>query len=573
MNARFSAALAAGAERLTAWADLLDSINVFPVADGDTGRNLAASLIPLRGGNGDREELTRRLLLSARGNSGNISARFFSGFLICDNQEQLHPAVMLGRDRARRAVSDPKEGTILTFFDGLASCLEETDMVADPAGADGVVERLEQVVRDTSTQLPVLAEAGVVDSGALGMFIFFEAFFDAYFEMNGGLRSVARRFENLIDINPFWQGRSGAGVCVDAVLEAGDRTDEVLREITDLGDDVVTIRHGDLFKVHFHAKGDEARLRERIEGLANLVRWTSDDLGAQTTSFLISPRQQALHIMTDAAGSVTRDEARRLGITLLESYVNVGPHSIPETHLPPEDLYRVMREGAPVSTSQASVFERHQHYQSVLSVYPEVLYLCVGSVYTGNFQTVTEWQGANDPEGRLMVVDTGTASGRLGLTAIATARFSMETKNPAAVTAFAQRALERCEEYLFLDRLHYVARGGRLSKGSAFFGDLIHMKPVVSPTPEGVQKVAVLRNRNQQLRYAVDRVRAAPGPDAPSLILLQYSDNMEWVAGDAKAAIQGSVPSAEILVRPLSLTTGCHTGPGSWGVAFLPELT
>ncbi len=78
----FRQALIAGVERLTAWADLLDRINVFPIADGDTGRNLLISLAPLRHPNRDKQVLARDLLLSARGNSGNIASQFFQSLFV-----------------------------------------------------------------------------------------------------------------------------------------------------------------------------------------------------------------------------------------------------------------------------------------------------------------------------------------------------------------------------------------------------------------------------------------------------------------------------------------------------------
>ena len=97
MDAPFAPALIAGVERVTAWADLLDEINVFPVADGDTGRNLVVSLAPLRRIARGREQTVRELLLSARGNSGNIAARFFSGLLMADTLENMAGAIRQGR--------------------------------------------------------------------------------------------------------------------------------------------------------------------------------------------------------------------------------------------------------------------------------------------------------------------------------------------------------------------------------------------------------------------------------------------------------------------------------------------
>jgi len=119
----FRQALAAGIERLTAWADLLDRINVFPVADGDTGRNLVISLAPLRQQDREISLLARNLLLSARGNSGNIASWFFQCFIQAASRENLPEKVRLGRDRAWQALPNPRPGTMLSFFDALATVL------------------------------------------------------------------------------------------------------------------------------------------------------------------------------------------------------------------------------------------------------------------------------------------------------------------------------------------------------------------------------------------------------------------------------------------------------------------
>ncbi|MCE5264322.1 MAG: DAK2 domain-containing protein, partial [Deltaproteobacteria bacterium] len=146
MESPFPQALTAGFERVAAWADLLDEINVFPVADGDTGRNLVASLSPLRQQTLGRERIARELLLSARGNSGNIAARFFSGLLTADSAEALPNAVRQGRDRAWMAVNDPKPGTMLTVFDALADAMAESPATFDGPWRERVLRKLEEAV-------------------------------------------------------------------------------------------------------------------------------------------------------------------------------------------------------------------------------------------------------------------------------------------------------------------------------------------------------------------------------------------------------------------------------------------
>jgi DegV family protein with EDD domain len=276
--------------------------------------------------------------------------------------------------------------------------------------------------------------------------------------------------------------------------------------------------------------------------------------------------------MTDAAGSVTRKDAKKYGLTLLNSYLTVGEKCLPETYFNSEEVYNAMRQGVKVSTSQASIYERHQIYESVLNRFEKVLYLCVGSVFTGNFDVVMEWKKHNDPQNRLLVIDTGAASGRLGTIALATVRYLAETNNMEKTFAFAQKAVQACEEYVFLDKLQYLAAGGRLSKTSAFFGDMLHMKPVISPQPEGAKKVGVVRNQEDQLKMAVERLAASLQRNSRAFIMLEYSDNHDWVKGTVKNIFEESYPRAEIILQPLSLTSGAHMGPGTWAVAFLPQM-
>jgi uncharacterized protein len=246
---------------------------------------------------------------------------------------------------------------------------------------------------------------------------------------------------------------------------------------------------------------------------------------------------------------------------------------MPETYYHPEELYKAMLKGVKVSTSQASVYERHQFYQSVLERFEKVLYLCVGSVYTGNYQTALQWKKEHNKQDGFLVMDTGAASGRLGTIALATARYLAETNDMKKTVIFARKAVQECEEYVFLDKLQYLAQGGRLSKTSAMFGDMLHMKPVVSPMPEGVKKVGVVRNQEDQLKFALKKLDASIKGDSRAFIMLEYSDNKNWVEGTVKKKLEELYPDAEIILQPLSLTSGAHMGPGTWGVAFLPEVT
>ena len=562
--------LIAGLERLAARAELLDSINVFPIADGDTGRNLSISLIPLRGIDQPKEKFIHQLLLSARGNSGNIASQFFSAFCAAESIAELAERAREGTAKAWQAVSNPRAGTMLSVFDALADVLPQ-EINPDKQTVDTIIVRLEKTVHETYEQLPRLKEAGVVDAGALGMYIFFEGFFYALAGIPDDCRPVTETFKNRLQILPSFQENTESGYCVDFVIKAPYYSSDEIKIITSTQEEVIIIPEGDFYKIHLHTQ-DKEDVRSQISGLGNVVNWEDDNLASQIEEFkhsLTGP----LHIMTDAAGSVTRQDAKKYGFTLLNSYLTIGDKCLPETFFHPEELYSAMNKGVKVSTSQASVYERHQFYESVLERFEKVLYLCVGSVFTGNYQGAIQWKKEHDKQDKLLIIDTGAASGRLGTIALAVARYLAETNDIKNIIAFARKAVRTCEEYVFLDKLQYLAAGGRLSKTGAFFGEMLNMKPVISPLPEGAKKVGMVRNQEDQVKMALAKLAASLKDDSHALIMLEYSDNKNWVNGTVKKTLAERYPQAEIILQPLSLTSGAHMGPGTWGVAFLPDAT
>ncbi len=570
MNDRILQAFITGAERVAAWADLLDSINVFPIADGDTGRNMKISLAPLREPGRDRSITVHRLLMNARGNSGNIAARFFSGFLTADSLETIPAAVRLGRDRAWKAVHDPKQGTMLTVFDALTEALEGAPVEANGTFTTAIVSRLERAVRSTPEFLPRLKEAGVVDSGALGMFIYFEGFFKSLAGETDNFRPIMTVFGDQLHIASSFSSEKEDGYCIDITLNAGNNKEEAIKLLTDLGESVVVIPGDDFVKVHLHTS-DRTDVKKQIESLGDIIRWSDDDLGEQVREFSRMGHSQAIHIMTDAAGSVTRDDARSLGLTLLDSYVTIEDIAAPETCVKPGDLYVSMRRGARVSTSQASEFERHELYQSVMSQHSRVLYLCVGSAFTGNYNVARWWKDEYDTENRFAVIDTGAASGRLGIIALAVARFSNNSTDADSVIDFALKSIESSREYIFIDNLKYLAAGGRISRTKALFGNMMNIKPVVTPTIEGVVKAGTVKSLDEQIEFALKRLAESVHPGSRSFIMVQHTDNRTLVEDAIMPELRRRYPSADLVLQPLSLTTGVHIGPGTWSLAFLPE--
>ncbi len=176
-----------GFDRLEEYRDTVNALNVFPVPDGDTGTNMSLTLrsgierCPDNGGLTAGEiahELAQGTFFGARGNSGVILSQFFKGFgdallgrETCSAAD-LATALDMAREAAYGAVGNPREGTMLTVIRRSAEAAQEAD------SGSGLVEVLESAylascvaLKNTPEQLPVLKEAGVVDSGGLGVVV------------------------------------------------------------------------------------------------------------------------------------------------------------------------------------------------------------------------------------------------------------------------------------------------------------------------------------------------------------------------------------------------------------------
>jgi DegV family protein with EDD domain len=429
---------------------------------------------------------------------------------------------------------------------------------------------MEETVRNTREQLPELKRAGVVDAGALGMLVFFDPLLNTLAGRAVRPSLFTDDLKDSFNLSGTWQDKMYHGYCLDVLLKIEQEEQEVVKHIMDVGESVVAMPSGECLKVHLHTK-DRDSVRQDLTAMGAILSWAEDDLAEQTFRFSELRKDQTIHIMTDAAGSITRDVAQSLGVTLLNSYIAVGNRFLPETYVDPSQLFAAMRAGVKVSTSQASVVERHECYHNVMKFHDRVLYLCVGSFYTGNYDVAMKWKTENDLKDRMIIIDTGVASGKLGLVARAVAETSLTATDPLKVIAFARGAIQKVQEYIFLDRLQFLAAGGRMSKTGAFFGDVLHIKPIISPYPDGARKIGVVKSLRDQVKFAFSRLEQNISKDQKSTLLLEYSDNREWLEGEIKPEIERRFPLMQVILQPLSLTSAAHMGPGSWGIAFLTE--
>lgn len=410
---KLRSSFAAGYACLAAWADLLDRINVFPVADGDTGTNLRISLAPLRDSEQDGHNICTLLTRRAIGNSGNIAVAFFRELCLAEQMRELAERVAIGRERAWQAVATPRKGTMLSVFDSLAGSFTSSDLSDLPSLYSLILPELQNAVRSTPEHIPDLKRAGVVDAGALGMYIYFEGFLRSLTDQAGKADSVLSVFNGQLDIQrSFLHSKSteptdslqGKQYCVDVILRKKEQRSECQEKsisdtLRDMGESVVVLEDESQLKVHIHTDEPE-QLYQKVSSLGTVVHWDAEEMREPLGVYSkdgpgawISPANDlSYHILTDAAGSITREAAEQHGISLLDTYIIAGNDARPESLCDPAEIYARQREGGRVTTAQASSFERYQHYASLIQQFGPCLYLCVGSAFTGNYAAAMAWK-------------------------------------------------------------------------------------------------------------------------------------------------------------------------------------
>ena len=299
----------AGAQNIEAKKDYINELNVFPVPDGDTGTNMSMTIMSAAKevtalNNPEMKDLAKAIssgsLRGARGNSGVILSQLLRGFTKAIKEEKeidvlaLAAACQRARDTAYKAVMKPKEGTILTVASGIATkaaeMAEETDdlEVFIPA----VIEYAEEVLNKTPEMLPVLKEAGVVDSGGQGLLEVISGAYDAFLgkevdysaiQPAGGVTVTKVNAEDTADIK--------FGYCTEFIILTEKEFTEADEHdfkayLSSIGDSIVCVADDDVVKIHVHTN-DPGLAIQRALTYGQLSRMKIDNMREEHQEKLI----------------------------------------------------------------------------------------------------------------------------------------------------------------------------------------------------------------------------------------------------------------------------------------------
>ncbi|KRL12953.1 MAG: DAK2 domain-containing protein [Schleiferilactobacillus harbinensis] len=355
------------AHRLSKNVEFVNSLNVFPVPDGDTGTNMSLTLASgvknVNNANAATvgamtKALAKGTLMGARGNSGVISSQLFRGFAKATENKKtltaqdLADALTGGVQTAYKAVMKPVEGTILTVAREAAKAGNKAAQNSDDAVVvmQAVVNGAKRSLAATPSLLPVLKEVGVVDSGGQGLVFIYEGFLEA---LNGKVTSDEyvisdTEMDEMVNAvhHQSIQGQLSTadikyGYCTEMMVELNQKPaeghefnyDTFRNYLNDLGDSLLVVADDEVVKVHVHTEhpGKVYRYGAQFGQLDKIkidnMRAQHDDIVERQASEAAKPQAPAkFGVVAVASGHGVAELYRSLGVTqILEGGQTMNP--------------------------------------------------------------------------------------------------------------------------------------------------------------------------------------------------------------------------------------------------------
>ena len=321
----------AGAANLEAKKEFINELNVFPVPDGDTGTNMTLTIMSAAKEvqaleNPDMVSMAKAIssgsLRGARGNSGVILSQLLRGFTkeIREHKEIDVNILAKACDRATatayKAVMKPKEGTILTVAKGISQKAAELAETTDDLEAflPEVISHAEQVLEETPELLPVLKEAGVVDSGGQGLLEVIRGAYDAFLgkeidyaaiEASSGTKMVKPGQQAEADIK--------FGYCTEFIIMTDKPfTDknEFKAYLESIGDSIVCVADDDIVKIHVHTNDPGLAIQKALT-YGQLSRMKIDNMREEHQEKLIRDAEKVAAQQARAEEAKKKKEPRK----------------------------------------------------------------------------------------------------------------------------------------------------------------------------------------------------------------------------------------------------------------------
>lgn len=484
-----------GAKYVIREKDQLNAINVFPVADGDTGSNLASLmksiLLKSKLGKNIHETLTsisNAALFGARGNSGIIFAEYIHGFTSSVDKESLSlddfvKSMRVATAKAYASIEKPVEGTMITLMRRFSEILESVHQ-----GSKDIISVLQKALESlksdlvkTKEQLSVLKDSDVVDAGAKGYYHFITGFTNAFLgeDIDITQQDVPETHIHVESFSP-----DQTRYCTEVLIEGHQMNlDEVRKRLHPLGDSMVVAGHESLIRVHIHSNTPE-KVFELIEPIGTIVDQKVDDMKRQ---FEVANHQKyKIALVTDSIADLPTKyvEDNQIHVFNLSVVINEVMH-FDKLTIKNDRFYGMMDTLKTYPKSAAPNPKSIENLYSFLSTYyDDIIVLTVSSKMSATHNTFVQAKSAF-PNKNIFVVDSIQNSAAQGLLVYQASEFIKQGLSAKEILSKLENLKHKTKILVSVKTLKYMVRSGRIKKTLGLVGKVLNLKPVISIDDDG----------------------------------------------------------------------------------------
>jgi hypothetical protein len=569
----------AGARRVADSKDYLNSINVFPVPDGDTGSNMADTLTNAADALASSdcvtleetlETLSKKLRMEAKGNSGIILAEFFHGmFLKLKEERDIHPerfiaAVNHGKEAAYAALAEPREGTMLTAIRKAAEKLRDVHPKIEnmKVAIETLVDSARTAVKETTAQLSVLKESRVVDSGAHGFLLFWEG---ALGYLKGEIKSIVIEPVKRVFTRAKAENLT-ARYCVEGLV-TGERFDRkaISGALSSMGESLIVTSDGNMLKVHIHTN-DPKSVFEYLGQFGTLIKTKVDDMLDQSMTKAEQNRRPVM-IVTDSTCDLELAIMEQNDIEMVSLQVKFGEETFRDRiDITADEFYHRLKTADKIprtSLPQGSAFLEAFEHQAPRC--DKILGIYISSSLSGTWQAGRKW-GEEFEGGKAVAYDSRQATLGLGLMALEAARMAANGSDLGEIIIRLDEMREKISTFFTVDCLDYLARNGRIGMAKKVFGQALGVKPILKLEAGRVDSFTSAfgtKRVMEKLIAIIERESEKPGFEGKYAVA--WSDSPE-ARDHVISLLKERLGAENILIGRVSPVIGSHTGPRALAV-------
>ena len=590
----FKKMMVAASKKIVIHQEEINKINVFPVADKDTGYNLAATLLGIEGTISPKnyksireltEDMKTSAMINARGNAGMICTGYFIEVLDrikhLESIDAFHLALAMKRGikAARDSIAEPVDGTILDVIKSAGETAYDTAKIKKEKNIIKVLEEAyktsEVALKETKEKLPVLKENDVVDAGALG----FLRILEAWIENLKGIETASRMevVSPIVSPETVEELKFRYEIVFSFKKNEGTEIAKIKDELSFMGDSLEMIEANNIVKIHIHTNEPDI-IKDKFKNLPEF-KSRIEDMGlagdeSKNSSFT-SPRRP-LGLVVDEVADLPKEILEKYHIEEVSFTTRFPDGEIVKSR---EEIYPKMREalksGRPLPTTSAPTFKDFlSTYQRALENFEKILVITVSSKLSGTYSSARIARSIFKKPTKLnvYVFDCNTAEVGEGLVAIRAGELISQGKTTEEIVEYLKDFCPKVTLVACINDFRYVVRGGRFRLPKLF------IKPASFIQKMGIRLLVGLKAGKVKffgaslgkdvariLSEEIDRQRKGK----KIRVAIAHADSKR-VAENLKSDLEKK-PGVEVsFVSPVSPVVGTHTGPGAILVAFHP---